>query len=137
MIIVSACLAGVECAYDGKARTCEAVVDLVKQGKALPVCAEQLGGMPTPRIPAERSNSNVLNRNGTNVTDCFNKGAEEVLKLVKLVGCNEAILKSKSPSCGCGNIYDGSFSGRLIEGDGVTAELLKGHGVNVINESEL
>ncbi|MEE9474990.1 MAG: DUF523 domain-containing protein, partial [Candidatus Hydrothermarchaeaceae archaeon] len=125
MRIVSACLAGVKCRWDGDARPCQEVMDLVKQGKAIPVCPEQLGGLPTPRPPAERSNNNVFTRDGKDVTLEFKKGAEEALIIAQLANCKEAILKSKSPSCGSGKIYDGTFSGKLVNGNGIFAELLK------------
>ncbi len=146
MKIVSACLAGVNCMWNGESKPCQEVIDLVKQGKAIPVCPEQLGGLKTPRIPQEIQNGTgkdvlggkckVVNRNGEDVTKQFIKGAEEALKIAKLVNAKEFIAKSKSPSCGCGLTYDGTFSGKLIKGDGVTAALLRKNGVGIINEKE-
>lgn len=135
--IVSACLAGLRCRYDGETRPCEKVVQLVSAGKAIPVCPEQLGGLPTPRVPAEKSGGRVVRQDGVDVTAEFVRGAEESLKLAQLIGATKAILKSRSPSCGCGLIYDGTFSGILIPGDGVTAALFKANGFDVKTEEDL
>lgn len=137
MIIVSACLAGVKCRYDGKANPSDKVNELVKEGKAVLVCPEQLGGLTTPRPTAEKVGERVLTKDGVDVTPQFIKGAKESLKIAKENGCNEAILKSKSPSCGCGKIYDGTFSGKLIDGDGIFTELLKKNNINVSSEEEI
>lgn len=137
MKIVSACLAGIKCRWDGETRPCEKIVKLVKQGKAIPVCPEQLGGLSTPRIPSEQKGDKVFARNGKEVTAEFQKGAEEALKIAKLVNCDEAILKSKSPSCGSNKIYDGTFSGKLINGDGVFVKILKKNNIKVITEKEI
>lgn len=133
MIIVSACLAGYRCRYDGKTNPDESVVALVKRGEAIPVCPEMLGGLPCPRIPSERTadGTRVLMRDGSDVTGAFKRGAEETLRMARLYECDRAILKARSPSCGCGTIYDGTFSGTLREGSGVTAELLMQNGVPV------
>ena len=119
MILVSACLLGCACRYDGQSKPYPLAQELAKRGLAVPVCPEQLGGLPTPRNPSER------------------RGAEETLRLARLYGCTAAVLKEKSPSCGCGRVYDGTFSGTLTDGDGVTAELLKENGIKVYGESEL
>ena len=137
MKIVSACLAGVNCAYDGKHRSNKGVVDLVKKGAAIPVCPEQLGGLPTPRIPSERLNGKVINKNGEDVTENFRKGAQEALKIAKMIDCDCAILKSRSPSCGYGKIYDGTFSHKLIQGNGVFSELLLQAGIEVISDEDI
>ena len=100
----------------------------------IPVCPEQLGGLPTPRVPAERQGSRVISRSGQDVTAAYEKGAEEALRLYRLMRCDAAILKARSPSCGCGSIYDGSFSGILTAGNGVTAEKLLAHGARVYTE---
>jgi uncharacterized protein YbbK (DUF523 family) len=134
MIIVSACLTGVHCRYDGESKPCEAVIRLVAEGKAIPVCPEQLGGLPTPRLPVEQIGDKVIQNDGMDVTDAFNRGAQEALKIAQMVGAKTAILKARSPSCGCGKIYDGSFSGRLVSGNGVFAELCKNHGMEVKTE---
>ena len=137
MIIVSACLAGIRCRYDGKDNLCPQVRKLVKDGKAIPLCPEQLGGLPTPRVPAEIIDEKVMNKNGIDVTDNFRKGAQETLKVAKLIDCRIAILKSNSPSCGYGNIYDGSFSNKLTKGNGFTSSLLAQNGIKIFSESNL
>jgi len=137
MKIVSACLAGINCRWDGKSNPCQKVMDLVKQGKAIPVCPEQLGGLITPRLPAEQKGNKVFTKDGKEVTTQFEKGAENAFKIAKQVNCTEAILKSRSPSCGSGKVYDGTFSGKLINGDGVFAKLLKKNNIKVFTEEEL
>lgn len=131
MKIVSACLSGVHCRYDCKAQTRSPIEEMVQNGEAIPVCPEQLGGLPTPRPPAERIGDKVLTNKGVDVTAEYQRGAEEALRIAKLAGATEALLKSKSPMCGCGKIYDGTFSGNQKDGDGVFAELLKKHGIKV------
>lgn len=137
MKIVSACLAGIKCRWDGESRPCRKVVELVRQGKAIPVCPEQLGGLTTPRVPAEQKKDKIFTKNGKNVTVQFEKGAKEALEIALLVNCEEAIIKSKSPSCGSGKIYDGTFSGKLIKGDGVFAKILKKNNIKVFTEDEI
>jgi uncharacterized protein YbbK (DUF523 family) len=131
MKIVSACLSGVHCRYDCKAQARADIEAMVKNGEAIPVCPEQMGGLPTPRPPAERVGDKVLTDKGADVTAEYNRGAEEALQIAKLVGATEALLKSKSPMCGCNKIYDGTFTGATKDGDGVFAELLKKHGIKV------
>ena len=111
--------------------------ELAKRGLAVPVCPEQLGGLPTPRKPSERRGERVVMNDGRDVTAEYRRGAEEALRLARLYGCTAAVLKEKSPSCGCGRVYDGTFSGTLTDGDGVTAALLKENGIKVYGESEL
>lgn len=130
-IIVSACLAGVECRYDCQSKERKEIIELVKQGVAIPVCPEQLGGLPTPRDPAEIQGKKVLTVKGKDVTLEYEKGALEALKVAKLVGASKAMLKSKSPMCGHGEIYDGSYSGKTKKGDGILSKLLKKHGIGV------
>ena len=137
MILVSACLAGEPCRYNGRDFPCPAVTALVAAGQALVVCPEVLGGLPTPRPPAEIIAGRVVTVDGEDVTDAYQAGAQLALKLAKQAGCQTAILKARSPSCGCGKIYDGSFSGRLIPGDGVFAALLKTAGIVVQTEEEI
>lgn len=137
MKIVSACLAGINCAYDGKHRECQQVVKLVKKGEAIPVCPEQLGGLPTPRIPAEICNGHVINQKGEDVTANYQKGAQEALQIAKTARCKEAIVKSHSPSCGKGVIYDGSFNHIKIHGNGIFAEMLLEEGFAVKTEKEI
>ncbi|EQC43810.1 DUF523 domain-containing protein [Bacteriovorax sp. Seq25_V] len=131
MKIVSACLAGVECRYDCKSQERAEIIEIVERGEAIPVCPEQLGGLPTPRTPAELIEKKIITRDGKDVTNKYNLGAEQALKIAKLSNATEALLKSKSPMCGCGKIYDGTFTGNLIEGDGVFTKLLKENGVIV------
>jgi len=136
-LLVSACLLGVPCRYDGKSVPCEAVIGLMKDCFLVPVCPEILGGLPTTRTPAERVGEQVIARDGRDVTAEYQRGAQQALYLAQLYGCKRAILKSKSPSCGCGQIYDGTFSGRLTEGIGLTAQLLAENGLDVQTEQEL
>ena len=131
MILVSACLAGVNCNYKGGNSEDAGVADLVREGLAVMVCPEQLGGLATPRPPAEIKNGRVFTKNGDDVTEAFLRGAREVLNIAKKYHCHKAILKSRSPSCGCGKIRDGGFSGTLTDGDGITTALLKENGIEV------
>ena len=135
-ILISACLLGTPCRYDGQSKPCAPLEGLQTRHKLLPVCPEVAGGLCTPRLPAERQGSRVVRVDGVDVTDAYRNGAHAVLELARQSGARLAILKEKSPSCGKGQIYDGSFSRLLIEGDGVTAELLQQHGIEVITESE-
>jgi uncharacterized protein YbbK (DUF523 family) len=136
-IIVSACLAGMMTNYLGESFSHPAVEKLVKDGKAIPVCPEQLGGLTTPRRPAERIGDRVVTDNGIDVSQQFRNGAREVARLVELTGARIVILKSKSPSCGVGWTYDGTFTDKIIEGDGVTAERLRSMGVKLLTEEDL
>lgn len=136
-ILISGCLLGLKCRYDGKEKKLSEIEKLIGLYNLIPVCPEQLGGLPTPRIPAERVKDRVITQVGVDVTKEYRLGAEEALKIVKLYNCKKAILKEKSPSCGCGKIYDGTFSRNLIAGNGVTAELLLKNGIEVFGESEI
>jgi len=137
-ILVSACLLGVNCRYDGNHGENEDVLALLDKYHVVPVCPEQLGGMETPRSASERRGENtVINQSGQDVTAFFVKGACETLKLAKIFGCKKAVLKERSPSCGHGIIYDGTFSGNKIPGSGVTAALLRENGIEVIGESRI
>lgn len=135
-ILVSACLLGVPCRYDGTGKSDERIVTLAKSRCLIPVCPEQLGGLSTPRPPAERCGTRVLTRDDRDVTAPFLRGAEETLRLARLFSCRIAILKANSPSCGSGQIYDGRFCGRLVPGDGMTAALLKQDGLTVLSEKD-
>ncbi|MFH1588998.1 MAG: DUF523 domain-containing protein [archaeon] len=137
MKIVSACMAGIKCNYRGEASPCKKVIELVKQGKAIPVCPEQLAGFLAPRESAEIVNGKILLKDGTDLTKEFQEGAKKALEIAQQNNCNEAILQSRSPSCGSGKIYDGNFSGKLIDGDGVFAKLLKKNGIKVFTEKEI
>ena len=132
MMIVSACLAGFPCRYDGKAKPCAEAVELVRAGKAIPVCPEQLGGLPTPRPPCEIRSGRVIDTSGADRTESFHRGAQAVLTLAQTYGATQALLQNRSPSCGTGRIYDGTFSKTLTAGDGITARLLKENGIQVI-----
>ena len=136
-ILVSACLLGVPCRYDGRSVPRAPLVEAAERGvRLVPFCPEIYGGLPTPRVPAERRGDEVVARDGRDVTQAYRRGAAEALRLCRLLHCEAAILKEKSPSCGCGRVYDGTFSGTLVEGDGVTAALLKENGVPVIGETQ-
>lgn len=136
-ILVSACLLGVRCRYDGGSKPQEPILRLMEKYTLIPVCPEQLGGLSPPRLPSERIADRVVMNDGTDVTEAYRRGAEEALRLARLFGCRLAVLKERSPSCGSGTIYDGSFSGRLTGGDGVTAALLRENGIAVYGESAL
>lgn len=132
--VVSACLAGEPCRYDGGCSPCPAVQRLIRAGQALPVCPETLGGLPTPRVPSEIRGGRVVAKDGTDVTDAFTRGAEEALRLAQENGCTAAILKARSPSCGSGEIYDGTFTGTRVSGEGVFARMAREAGLEIWNE---
>lgn len=136
-ILVSACLLGMYCRYDGQEKINEDVVRLMEHHTLIPICPEQAGGMMTPRLPSERLGDRVVNRDHEDVTAYYEKGARQALKLAKLCHCECAVLKERSPSCGKERIYDGTFSGTIISGDGVTAALLTEHGIRVVGESRI
>ena len=136
-ILVSACLMGVGCRYDGKSNQLPQLEQLMKQHTCIPVCPEILGGLPTPRVPAERQGSKIMTQDGQDVTQQFVRGTAEVLRLADLYHCKAALLKERSPSCGSGQIYDGTFTKTLTEGDGLTAEMLKRKGIAVYGESQI
>ena len=136
-ILVSACLLGCPCRYDGESKPHESILALLGEHTLIPICPEQMGGLATPRPPAERKDGGVFTENGGDVTEQYRRGAEEALHLAKLYGCTCAVLKERSPSCGSGQVYDGSFSRTLVAGDGVTAALLKANGITVLGESEV
>ena len=136
-LLISACLLGVQCRYDGGSKPVMPTVALMEQYHLIPICPEQLGGLPTPREPSERRADTVVSRSGADVTAQFRRGAEQALHLARIFGCKKAVLKERSPSCGAGEIYDGSFTGARVPGDGVTAQLLKANGIAVFGESEI
>ena len=136
-LLVSACLLGLGCRYDGKEVGSVDLSPLYEKYDLIPVCPEIYGGLPTPRTPSERVGDRVLMRGGADVTAEFSRGAEYTLKICEAVGAELALLKEKSPSCGCGVIYDGSFTGALVPGLGVTAERLISAGISVFGESEI
>ena len=130
-IMVSACLLGVNCKYNGGNNRNEALLKRLEGHEVIPVCPETAGGLPTPRIPAEIVNGAVVNREGRSVDATFRAGAEAALELAKRERPDLIILQSRSPSCGAKEIYDGSFSGRLIPGQGVFAGLAREAGFAV------
>ena len=136
-ILVSACLLGTACRYDGKSAPKKHITELLDKHDLIPVCPEIFGGLPTPRSPSEIKDGRVITKMGKDVTEEYRKGAEEALKIAVLYGCKYAILKEKSPSCGSGRIYDGTFSGCLTDGYGITAELLMKNGIKVFGESDI
>ena len=131
-ILVSACLLGVACRYDGNAVESEAVLRLAKTHTLVPFCPEVYGGLPTPREPAELRNGRVVTCSGADVTAAYQRGAREALRLARLLDCDCAVLQDRSPSCGHGLVHDGSFSGALTQGDGVAARLLAENGIRVV-----
>ena len=135
-ILVSACLLGIECRYKGDGCPCEGIKALAERHTLIPVCPEQLGGLATPRPPAERQGDKVVNREGQDVTEAYALGAQRALRIAHLNHVSVAVMKAKSPSCGSGRVYDGTFSGRLIPGDGVCAEVLKQAGIAVFSEED-
>jgi len=148
MKLISACLLGIRCVWSGDDKyKNQRAIELSKVEALIPVCPEQLGGLSTPRVPQEiqggtgddvlDNKSGVVNKDGEDVTREFIKGAEETLKIARQLNVKEFIAKSESPSCGCGQIYDGTFSGKLIDGDGVTAALLRRNGIRIIPEEDL
>lgn len=131
MIIVSSCLAGCKCRYDGNSNAKQEIIDLVERGEAIPLCAELIGGLPTPRSSCEISNNRVVDSEGNDYTQQFQSGAAKVLEIAKILNVKKAILQQRSPSCGYGKIYDGTFSGKLIEGNGILADLLAQNGIEI------
>jgi len=146
MYIISGCLCGINCKYNGLNNLDNNCLDLLKSGQAILVCPEQLGGLSTPRVPAEISSKDkeniksekfrVITKDNKDVTQEFIKGAYETLKIAKEIGVEKAILKDGSPSCGTNFIYDGTFSGKKIKGMGVTARLLIENGIDVISDKD-
>lgn len=137
MILVSACLLGENCKYSGGNNLRENVCRFLEGKDFVAFCPEQAGGLSTPRLPCERRGERVVSRAGEDVTDAFLLGAERTLALCRRENIDLAILKQGSPSCGSRYIYDGSFSGTRIPGEGITAELLRGHGIRVISEEDV
>lgn len=138
-ILVSACLYGYCCKYDGGNNILkDPLFQILKNtGRLVPVCPEQLGGLPTPRIPSELIDGKVINKNGEDVTEQFELGARKTLEIAKENHVRAAVLKQGSPSCGCKRIYDGTFSGTSISGEGITARLLIENGIPVFDETEV
>ena len=135
-VLISACLLGIKCRYDGDGREYD-LKNLKEKFNLIPICPEIYGGLPTPRVPSEIVGDKVINREGRDVTGQYEKGAYETVKLAKMFGVKYAVLKAKSPSCGKGEVYDGTFSKALIPGDGITVKFLKELGVEVFTENEI
>ena len=141
MILVSACLVGINCKYSGGNNYKQKIFDLVKEGKAIPICPEQLGGLNTPRKPVELKVINgkryAIDNEGNDLTENFERGALEVLNLAKNLNINKAILQPRSPSCGVNKIYSGNFDNKLVDGNGILAELLKHNGIDALTPNEI
>lgn len=140
--VVSACLVGAACRYDGQSQPFEPARELIRRGLALPVCPEQMGGLPTPRVPCEQVRGEdgairIMDADGEDRTEAFERGAREALDLLRLYGAQAALLKAHSPSCGCGMIYDGTFSGARVPGNGLFAQLLQDEGLEVFTEVDM
>lgn len=136
-VLISACLLGVHCRYNGEGGALRGLQRLMERAELVPVCPEILGGLPTPRAPAERRGARVIARDGVDVTDAYARGARETELLARLYGARRAVLKERSPSCGAGEIYDGSFAHRRVAGDGVAAARLMQCGVRIYGESRV
>lgn len=147
MILVSSCLMGLDTRYDGKANTSELLVRYSGEGKFIPICPEQFGGLSTPREPSEivqgsgldvlQGDCRVINKNNMDVTLNFVAGAQQVLRIIRMIPVSAAILKERSPSCGVYEIYDGTFLHSIRKGQGVTSSLLRKQGIPLYNEKEL
>jgi uncharacterized protein YbbK (DUF523 family) len=135
-VLVSACLLGEPCRYDGGHSQRADLLKHISKDEIVPVCPELEGGLPAPRPPAEIREGRAIRENGEDVTDHFIKGAKRALNLAQQEGASKAILKGRSPSCGCGQIYDGHFAGNLIHGDGITTQILKQAGIHCISDEE-
>lgn len=137
IIAISACLLGIACRYDGESKLYKDIEKLREKYILVPICPEIYGGLATPRPPAEIQGDRVINVHGVDLTKNYKLGAQTSLEICKLNNISKAVLKAKSPSCGKGLVYDGSFSGRLIDGDGITAKVLEEHGIRVFSEEDL
>ncbi len=137
MYIVSSCLLGMNCKYNGKSNESNKVKGFLRGKEYIAVCPEQMGGLPTPRARCEIIKGRVITEFNEDVTDNFKNGASEVLKIVRLYGCTEAILQDRSPSCGVNEIYDGTFAEKKIKGMGMTAKALKKEGLILMTENDL
>lgn len=136
-ILVSACLLGKNCKYNGGNNLNQGVLDFIEGHEVIGVCPEQLGGLSTPRLPAEIVDGVVTNKEGVSVDAEFRKGAQTALAVALEKKVDLAILQSRSPSCGVKEIYDGSFSGKKIKGQGVFAKLLSAHGIKVLDAEDV
>jgi len=142
MYLVSSCLAGINCRYNGTSSENEFIIELLKKGEALPICPEQLAGLPIPRpcceiVKSDSGETRVVSCDGVDFTNAFLEGAARTLRIAKAADVKVAILKANSPSCGRGFIYDGSFSGNLIVGNGLTADILLKNGIRILTEKDI
>ena len=138
-ILISACLLGYCCRYDGSSngRPAAELLALKKRYHLIPICPEQLGGLTTPRLPAERLGDRVVNTQGDDITAQYERGAREALRMARLFDCSVAVLKSRSPSCGPTEVYDGTFTHTVVQRPGTTAELLLQNGLEVLDETQI
>ena len=136
-ILISACLIGDKCKYDGHTNYTPEYQKLLEKYELVPFCPEVEGGLPTPRKPSERKGDRVINNAGKDVTKQFQVGAEKALNICRYLNIKIAVLKENSPSCGSKKIYDGNFKNKLIKGEGVTTELLRKNGITVYTESQI
>ncbi|RKY50650.1 MAG: DUF523 domain-containing protein [Candidatus Neomarinimicrobiota bacterium] len=145
-VIISGCLAGLHCRYDGGTHVLDRLLELSKRYDLVPVCPEQAGGLATPRIPCElqapvekilSGQGKILNRQGMDCTRAFIRGAGETLHIAHLLDIHKAILKEGSPSCGTRRIYDGTFTGKTVPGSGITAKVLSDAGIHIYSEEEI
>lgn len=139
MFLVSACLAGINCRYDGNNNRIEEIEKLVKDGKAIAICPELIAGLNIPRdsceiVITEDGAKKVISKDNEDFTEAYKDGAKKTLDILKIIGINTAILKAKSPSCGYGQVYNGKFGKTLIKGNGITTELLLDNGFRVFTE---
>lgn len=136
MILISACLAGMNCKYNGANNTVAEIKQMYEEGRCTAVCPEQLGGLSTPRPSAEIQGTRVINTEGADVTKAYETGARKALEQALRAGCQEAVLKAYSPSCGCGEIYDGTFTHSKVKGNGIFADLCIKNGIHCITDVE-
>lgn len=136
-LLISACLIGDKVKYDGKSNYNPKIKELLEKYELVPFCPEVEGGLSTPRAPSEIKNDKVINIEGRDVTHQFEKGAELAYNICMYLGIKTVILKKLSPSCGSNEIYDGSFSHKIVEGNGITAQYLKTKGINVLTEDDI
>ncbi len=137
MILVSACLLGYACKYNGGSNDHPAVHAFLEGKDFVCFCPERASGLPSPRLPSEIRDGRVFSQSGEDVTDAFHKGAESALDFCRRHAVTLAILKARSPSCGVHAVYDGSFTGRVIPGMGITARLLSENGIVLMDEEDL
>ncbi len=137
-VLVSACLLGVRCNHVGKASHSQAVSELSSDHRLVPICPEVVGGLPTPRPPAElHPDGSVRSEGGEDLTDAYRRGAAAAVALAGAIDAEEAVLKARSPSCGCHEVYDGTFTRTRVPGEGVTARALREAGLRVRSEEDL